>query len=207
MKKLFLASAAVFTLDLIRQTLPSSTKKLRVAFVPTAADLYTEKQWMYDDRNKLLKMGFDVFDVDIKNKTEEKLFEELKSIDMLFVSGGNTYYLLEKTLQSGFDKVVKKLIDKGVIYIGSSAGSVLTCPTIEFIEDLDDRSEANLTAFNGLGLVDFLILPHYGDPKYDARLNKIIATWKNKGHNIITLTNNQAIILEGDSQRIVDVKS
>jgi len=207
MKKLFLSSAAIFTLDLIRPILPVSAKKLRVAFIPTAADLYTEKQWMYDDRNKLIEMGFDVFDVDIKNKTEEKLLKELKNIDILFVSGGNTYFLLEKILQSGFDRVIKKLINQGVIYIGSSAGSVLACPTIEFIEDLDDRSEANLSTFTGLGLVDFLILPHYGDPKYDVRLNKIINKWKNKGYKIITLTNDQAIIVEGDSQKIVEVKS
>lgn len=207
MKKLFLSSVAAYTLDKIYELLPDKPDKLKLAFIPTAADTYKNKPWFYEDRDKLIEMGFKVKDVDIKNKTEKELTEELKNIDVIFVSGGNTFYLLEKTLESGFDKVLKKLIHKGIVYIGSSAGSVLLCPTIEVIKELDDPKAApKLKSYKGLGIVDFLILPHFGDEKYKQKYKTIINEWKDRGYELKLLTNNQAIIVNGNSYKIVEVE-
>ncbi|MBU2103379.1 MAG: peptidase E, partial [Candidatus Omnitrophica bacterium] len=129
---------------------------------------------------------------------------EFEKADIIFVSGGNVYYLLEKTIQSGFDKVVKQLINKGTIYVGSSAGSVLVCPTVEFVEDLDDRSLAKLDSYEGLGLVDFLLLPHYGEEKYLERFNRIINKWKNKGYKIVPITNEQMVVVNGEKYEIIE---
>ena len=126
MKKLFLTSVACLTLDKITELLPSDPSKLKVAFIPTASNLYKDKSWMYKDRDKLVTMGFEVQDLDIADKTKDVIEKELNSIDVVFVSGGNTFYLLEKVRESGFDEVIKKLIDKGVVYIGSSAGSAIS---------------------------------------------------------------------------------
>ena len=51
---------------------------------------------MDDDRNKLIKIGFNVIDFDLNSKTEEKVRETLSKVDIVFVAGGNTFYLLEK---------------------------------------------------------------------------------------------------------------
>jgi len=206
MKKLFLSSYFAFVSDFLIPLLPKPAKELKLAFITTAADPYKVKLWLYVDKLKLKLMGFKIFDLDIKNKNEKTLLEELKNIDVIFVSGGNTYYLLEKSLQSGFDKVVKKLINRGVIYIGSSAGSVLTCPTIEHIEGMDDQSITNLSNYTGLNLIDFLILPHYGDQKYMKQINFILSKWHSK-YKIISLTNMQAVVVEGTSYKIVESKN
>ena len=61
--------------------------------------------------------------------------------------------------ESGFSKIVKKLIEEGVTYIGSSAGSVLVGPTIEPVKTMDNPNDApNLNSFEGLGFIDFVIL-------------------------------------------------
>ncbi|MBI3577537.1 Type 1 glutamine amidotransferase-like domain-containing protein [Candidatus Gottesmanbacteria bacterium] len=97
------------------------------------------------------------------------------------------------------------MISKGTIYIGSSAGSVLVCPTIEAIKGIDDPAEApTLKSYEGLGIIDFLILPHYGDEDYKEQYKFILKKWKNKDYKLKLLTNNQAIIVNGSNYKIVE---
>lgn len=204
-KKLFLSSYFTKVSNLLLPFIQRQPKDCNLTFIPTAADPYTEKPWVYEDRNKLIEMGFNVVDTDLKNKTREQLYKELEETDIIFVSGGNIYYLLEKVKNSGFDEVVTHLIAKGIIYIGSSAGSVLMCPTIEHIEDLDDKTKANLSSFAGIEVIDFLILPHYGEPKYEERFQRIINKWIKRQYRIQTLSNSQVIVVKDDEMKIVSV--
>ena len=204
MKRLFLASVAANTLDLIIPLLPDSPSKLKLAFVPTASNIYKNREWVDIDRNKLIDMGFSVKDVDIEGKSESVLREELSGIDVLFVSGGNTFYLLEKARESGFDKLAKEFIDAGKVYIGSSAGSVFVCSTIEFVSGMDDPKVApNLKSYEGLNEVDFLLMPHQGDDEYKELYDKVLTKWRGLGYEVKTLTNNEALIVKGDKSEIV----
>ena len=204
MKKLFLASIVSNTIEKLIEILPGSSDKLAVAFIPTAADPYEDKWFVDEDRDKLKEKGFNVKDVDIKGKTEQELLEELKDVDIIFVAGGNTFYLLEKSRESGFDKIVKELIQKGVIYVGSSAGATLAGPDIEPIKTLDDPSKApSLKSFNGLNLVDFIILPHF-EEKNRKEYGEIIRENSEKGYKLIILTDNQAVVVEGEEFKIVE---
>ena len=204
MKKLFLASIVSNTIEKLIENLPKPPKDLKVAFIPTAADPYENKWFVDDDRNKLKEKGFNVKDVDIKGKTKQELIEELKGVDIIFVAGGNTFYLLEKARKSGFDRITKELIQEGVIYVGSSAGATFVCPTIEPVKTLDEPSKApSLKSFEGLNLVDFVILPHFGKEKYKAKYEKIIEQYKDKNYKIITLTDQEAILVEGEKYKII----
>lgn len=203
MKKLFLASYFSFVSDSLLPLLPKKPSELTLAFVPTAADLYPIKPWFYGDKLKLKMMGFKMIEVDLKNKTKAQLMGELEHADVIFVSGGNTYYLLEKAQKSGFLEIARKLVSKGVIYVGSSAGSALACPTIGHVEDLDDINVATLTDFQGLGLIDFLILPHYGNRKYEDRFQRIMAKWKGNDFSIQALTDTQAYVVNGTQVQLV----
>src|SRR6266446_6017237 len=158
MKKLFLASFAYKTLDKITVLLPDRPQNLTAAFIPTAADPYDNKGFAEVDRKKLVELGFSVRDIDIKSKTEHELEGLLQGADLIAVAGGNTYYLLHHAQKSGFLKIAKTLIDKGVIYIGSSAGSILACPTIDVARLFDPPSIApELQNYQGMNLVDFLV--------------------------------------------------
>lgn len=95
MKKLFLSSVAYMTVDKVIPMLPDVPEKLKLAFVPTAANPYTSKIWMYKDRDALVEMGFEMMDIDVEGKTKDTLREVLSDIDVLFVAGGNTFYLLK----------------------------------------------------------------------------------------------------------------
>lgn len=180
MKRLFLTSQFSAVTQKFLDTVPN-TSGMKVAFIPTAADIYENKPWMESDRQALLELGMLVQECDIKSKTEEELYELLKEKDVIFVAGGNTFYLLYHAKQSGFDKAVSRLVAEGKLYIGSSAGSVLVGPTIEPVKTLDDPDDAPaLKSLEGIGLVDFVVLPHYGNEKYEERYQSILEEWSGK---------------------------
>lgn len=201
--KLFLTSVAANVLDKLVPLLSKSPKELSVLFIPTGADPYKSREWMDDDRNKLVELRFNVSDFDLNGKKEDEVRQVLLKTNIAFVAGGNTFYLLEKVRQSRFDKVVKDLIKKDLIYIGSSAGSVILGPNIEPMKYLDDPSKApSLSDYSGMGLVDFVLLPHFDNKKYDDAYKKLMKEYKNI-YKLQPLADNQAIIVNGNEIKIV----
>lgn len=197
---LLLTSAASVTLDKCLRYLPSYKPAVKVAFIPTAANPYVQTPWQDADRSKLEEAGLQVLTIDIKDKTEQQLREAFEGIDIIFVAGGNTFYLLEHAKKSGFITVAKDLIQKGIIYIGSSAGSILTGPNIEVAQTLDDASVVSLDNFNAMGLVDFVVVPHYeaNDPVY----TEIVKTYSSK-YKLIPLTDQQFVLVTDEGYEVI----
>lgn len=203
--KLFLSSLASTTLDLVLPLLPDKPGNLKVAFIPTAADPYGNipMPWMEADRNKLIEMGFSLTDYDLKDKSTDMLRNDLKNFDVIFVAGGNVYYLLDIMRKTGFDIVIKELLSNNVVYIGASAGSVIMCPTIDHTRIIEHpEAVPGMTDFAGLNLINMLIAPHYGKEKYADRYKQIIAEWRDK---LVPLRDDQAVIVNGDKTEIVTI--
>ena len=58
----------------------------RVAFIPTAEDPYEAKAWMMADRDALAVLSYEIFEVDLKNKTEQTvLLKNYKFSHFLFL--------------------------------------------------------------------------------------------------------------------------
>jgi dipeptidase E len=200
MNRLILTSQAWKSLIKFRTILK---KGMKVAFIATAADLYKDKSFVEKDKRRLIQMGLKIVDYDLKRKNKTKLFSDLEKLEIIFFSGGNTFYLLEKMQDSGFDKVLRKLLSRGIIYIGSSAGSAVVGPSIEPITSLDDPAMAKrLKSFKSLGLVDFVILPHSDNKKYYFRIKKAIKDYSDK-FKIVSLKDSQAILVEGNKHIIL----
>lgn len=208
--KLFLASLANVSLDLVLPLLPAGPHQLKLAFIPTAADPYPvdNRPWAIADRQKVIDMGFSVTDYDIKGKSHAQHLSALDSFDVIFVTGGNTYYLLNEMQKSGFDLALKELIQNGKIYIGCSAGSCIMCPTIDHVELVEHKEVVpEMQSFDGLGLVSQLILPHYGRSKYADRHGEILAQQK-YGSRILPLRDDQVLVVNGKKIEVVtlDIK-
>jgi len=190
---IFLTSQASKVLDKIVPMLEKTASEMSVAFIPTAGDVYGDvKPWMYEDRGKLVELGFKVIDFNISGKTEKEVKEVLESVDVIFIAGGNTFYLLERMRQCGADKIIKELVQNGKIYIGSSAGSCVAGPNIEPIAVFDDPSVVQLKSTEGLGLVDFVVLPHADNPKYAEIQEKVMKDFREK-YNIKKITDEEWI--------------
>lgn len=150
---------------------------------------------MEKDREDLIKMKFNVMDIDISKESKEKIIEKFNSVDIVFVAGGNCFYLLQ---QLKMKDVLQELIDfaNNKIYIGSSAGSCIACPSIDYAKKLDDISQAPLLSnYDAMNLVDFYILPHYNSKeKYTNLADEIERKYNN--YKFIKLSNEQAIIVD-----------
>lgn len=201
--KLFLASLASTTLDLVLPLLPDKPNKLKLAFIDTAAHPYIGKDtpWMTADRDELSAMGFAMTYYDIKGKNADQLRRDLSQFQVIFVEGGNTFYLLNEIKKSGFDIVVKELLDKGVIYIGASAGSMILGPDLNHLIKIDHpETVPELTDYTCLGLIPERIVPHYGREKYAAVHAALAAEW---GDKVLQLRDDQALIVNDGIHSVV----
>lgn len=85
----------------------------------------------------------------------------------IFVGGGNTYRLM-KCLQEdpALLPLVRERVAAGLLYIGSSAGTNVACPTMRNTNDMPIVWPKSLA---GLGLIPFQINTHYIDSEREVK--------------------------------------
>lgn len=202
--KLYLASYATVSMVKIINHEGRDFAGKKAVFIPTAGDPYDNKDFVEADRIALEKYGLDVVEMDIKNKNEEKIHEIIDGADIVLVAGGDTFYLMAKLKESGADKVIKDFIKKNGIYIGSSAGSIICCPTIEGAEEFDNPNLAKgLNDFDGMGVFKDVIIPHAQKEKYFERIRKTTERLESKGYKVHPLTDDDALFFDGYSYMIL----
>lgn len=199
--KLLLTSAGMNVKDELIKILPKFANKIKLAHIITASKPEKNKSYVDKDKQQMIKLGFDVEDIDIEGKNENELRNLLKNKDIIYVQGGNTFYLLKFVKTSGFDKVVRDLINKGIIYVGASAGSYITCPTIEQANWKGiDKNIVGLTDLTGLNLIPFIIFAHFKE-KYKSIVEK---GSKTTNLPVIAINDNQAVLMIDGKWKIVE---
>jgi len=200
--KLFLTSAGLppETIGDFLRLLDKKPTKTKVCFITTASNSEEDKWYVEKDRERLQELGFRVTELDIKGENEQSLGDKLENSDVIFVEGGNTFYLLKYVMESGFDKALKSFLDRGGIYLGVSAGSMIAGPNIESAGwKHADRNIVNLKDLTGLKLVPFVISPHTDETNIDA----IKECAGEANYPVVALTDKQAILVENGVQKIV----
>jgi dipeptidase E len=127
----------------------------RVVFVPFA--LHDRDGYTARAREAFDRMGYEVDSVH-DNRDPKELFH---SAEALFVGGGNTFRLLDELYRRDLLKPICAAVDRGAIYMGSSAGSIVACVTIKTTNDMPIVQPPS---FDALNLVPFNINAHYLDP-------------------------------------------
>jgi len=209
MTKLFLASEIDVVAKHIAKKLAKPANQYKTVFIPTAAEADPgDKQWLITNRQGLVKAGFNLFDYTLTDKTPKQVATDLKDVDIFHLNGGNMFYLLLQARKSGFDKFIKKAVNQGKIYIGSSAGSIIVAPDISVTRVFRDRPFKNrLKNFKALNLVNFVIFPHWGKDDFkDEYLSKRISYAYQQDSPIILLSDYQYVQVQDDSYRIVDIR-
>lgn len=198
--KLYLASYAMASMAKIIKHEGRDFVGKKAIFIPTAGDPYNNKDFVEADKNALKKYGLDITEMDVKNRNEGEIREVIDGADIVLVAGGDTFYLMEKLKESGADKIIKEFVARGGIYIGSSAGSIICCPTIEGAKDFDDPNLApKLDYFDGMGIFRDVIIPHTHKEKYSERVKKTTARLESKGYKVYPLTDDDVLFFDGDS--------
>ena len=183
----------------ILKILPKPPKELKLTHITTASIDEKNKDYVSKETQIMKELGFQITEADISGMTEGKVRKLLKDTNIIYVQGGNTYHLLKCIKESGFDKVVKELLEKGVIYIGVSAGSYVAGPTIEQADWIHEHNRFGLTDLTAMNLVPFLLMVHYV-PEYKSILKEKIQKSK---YEFKILTDDQAILVKGDNYKLV----
>lgn len=204
--KLFLTSSFSHVSDLLEKFYGETIKGKTITFIPTACNVESYTGYMDNDRKALEKLGIRVIELDVSKESSTDHIENIiNKNDMIFIGGGNTFYLLQELRKSKADKIILEAINKNKLFIGVSAGSIITSPNIEYSKKMDDITKAPyLKNFDGLNLVDFYVLPHYLNEPFSKSTMKINADYANK-INLIPINNTQVICVTGSQTNIISV--
>lgn len=134
---------------------------VKIGFVPTSANVEPgKKDWFLKQIFDLNNFGYTWVDFVDFSVPDINWQERLDVCDVVYISGGNTFHLLNETKKSGFDKWVRENLESK-IFVGTSAGSILFTPTIAIANvEPADTNYANISDLTALNLVNFEISPH-----------------------------------------------
>src|SRR5216684_271915 len=126
-----------------------------VIFVPYA--VHDRRAYAAKAQERFREMGLSLTSIhDVSNVPRA-----VDEADVIFVGGGNTFRLLKGLHDHDLLDPIRRRVAAGVPYIGSSAGSIVACPTLKTTKDMP---VVQPPSFEALGLVSFQISPHYLDP-------------------------------------------
>ncbi|MBV2366523.1 dipeptidase PepE [Streptomonospora nanhaiensis] len=84
----------------------------------------------------------------------------LDGAQAVFVGGGNTFRLVDTLQRTGLMDALRERVAAGLPYMGASAGTNITAPTLRTTNDMPIVEPASFAA---LGFLPFQINPHYLD--------------------------------------------
>lgn len=181
--------------NVILENLDKELSEYKVLFIPnekaTYEKIHSEKYY-----NRLKIDGFTKREnIYIFDESESERFKNL-DIEIIYVSGGNTFATLDKIRKSKFADAIIEYIKKGVIYIGGSCGAHIVTKNIEHLLELDDNY-IGINDYDALGLFDGVIIPHCEVKEYNPRLREKIydKLLKEKKYNVYKLSNDESLIV------------
>jgi dipeptidase E len=147
----------------------------RVAVVSNAIDFIPAEaresyaRTVHDPMAAFRDAGLDAYDLDLRRffGRPGAIAAELARVGLVWAVGGNAFLLRRAMRQSGFDAVAPDLVRQDrLVYGGWSAGACVAGPHLRGLELMDDPAVLApgydpAPVWDGLGLVDICILPHF----------------------------------------------
>lgn len=194
--------------------------KKRVAVIANAVDfrLPTGPDNRVDsvqkDFDELRGLGLEPSEIDLRDyfgrPDTTDLAAELAKYDGLYVRGGNCFILRRALAASGADHVIADLLQRDVlVYAGFSAGIDMLVPSLHGVELVDDPHQIpegydSEIIWDCLGLLPYWVAPHYrSEHPETGDIEKSVQYMIDEHMPFIALRDGQAIVVDGDSQRVV----
>ncbi len=184
------------------------TEGKKILIIPNALDFSTEYERLAmtieGEFQDLKRIGLEPEKLDLRDyfhKNDQSLGDRLTKAQGVWVIGGNTFVLRRAMYYSGFDNIVNTLPDS-YIYSGYSAGASVLPSSLKGLETVDfseivPQDYENEIIWNGLGLIDFYIAPHYQSehPESEA-VNELVAYYIRNNLSFNTLKDGEEIVLD-----------
>jgi dipeptidase E len=195
MKKLFLASSFKEVASMLADFANEDMTGKTVTFIPTASIPEAVKFYVGSGKKALEKLGLRIDELEIATASNHEISEKLIRNEYIYISGGNTFFLLQELRRTGADQVIIDQINAGKLYIGESAGSMVVSPCIEYAQTLDNHKKAPLLqSFSALDVIDFYPLPHHTNFPFKKAVEKTIAKYETS-LKLCPISNSQVILV------------
>ena len=196
--KLFLCSHFSSVGSLIKEEIDNK----KVAFIPTASLHEGYTGYVGSARKLFKKLGASVTEIDISTEAYSTIQAVFEDADVIYFTGGNSFFLMDQLRKTETDELLKKELANGKLMIGESAGAIICAPTIQYIEQMDEKPEDYSQKDNeGLDLIDFYVLPHYLTAPFKKITERIMAEFSDL--NICAINNHQAIIVNDEGSKVI----
>lgn len=187
----------------------NKNKVKKVTFVPYAGVGLSEESLdasydAYESRvaGVFAQLGFELESV---HKAKNPV-EMINNAESIAVGGGNTFHLVAEMHNTGVMQAIKEKAEQGTPYMGWSAGSNVTCPTLMTTNDMPITEPAS---FRCTGLVPFQINPHYLDANPEGhggetrqqRIEEFLVV--NRGMKVLGLREASLLLVEGNKMTLV----
>ena len=130
-------------------------------FIPYAGVTISFDEYVKRVREKFREIGHDVISI---HETDDAI-EAVERADAIVVGGGNTFHLVKLLQDQGLIEPIRNKVISDTPFIGWSAGSNITCPTLRTTNDMPIVEPYS---FDTLKLIPFQINPHYLDANPDG---------------------------------------
>lgn len=198
--RLFLASEAKHpdTLKKLEEYLGGFSGK-SIVYIPTAANGENGWEgWKDSETLKILKtLSIKLKIIQLEEYRDESVSKELEGVDIVWFAGGVPGYLMYWIRRCGLDIRLKEILDKGALYVGSSAGSMVVGQSLDVASWGFVDGELGAGDIKPMRLVDFDIYPHYEESLYE----KIKENYN--GERMYLLKNGEEIIVEDDKITVI----
>lgn len=164
-----------------------------------------DKRWVLNDLSGIAdNFGGKIDMVNLLALPIEEVEARINACDALYVVGGHTDYLMYVFQETGFDRLLTKLLKKKV-YVGSSAGSMVMGNRVSTAANTEMYGEGdNYGTKYYMGMTSFAIKPHLGStefpknrPEYLDKLREGLKV------NLYGIQDDAAICIDGDRQYVV----
>lgn len=168
MKKLIIASTStIYGGDFLEYLLPTLETFFQgvntVLFIPYAR----ASGRSYNEYTAIANKAFTKMDKKIIGIHEfDNAKVAVEEAEAIYVGGGNTFELVNQLYKNDLIPTLKKVIEKGTPYLGTSAGSNICGVTMM---NTNDMPIVYPPSFDTLDLIPFNINPHYLDPDTDSK--------------------------------------
>ena len=135
--KLFLCSHFSSVGSLIKEEIENK----KVAFIPTASLREGYTGYVGSARKLFKKLGAIVTEIDISTEAYSTIQSVFEDADVIYFTGGNSFFLMDQLRKTRTDGLLKKELVNGKLMIGESAGAIICAPSIQYIEQMDEKPE------------------------------------------------------------------
>lgn len=187
--------------EILDKIFPKEIENKVFAYIPTHKKYLDQEftnKWM-DIANKY---NAEFRYIDLLSGNKVKIRERVLGSNIIVMTGGNTFWLLDKLRKTGIFDVIKEIFKKdNFVIAGWSAGALVMTPSIAMAgipqriggKTPFDENKVGLTDLTGLNFVNFEIFPHFDISIHRSTFEEYK---KRRNGNVKALTDDEYIIID-----------